>query len=356
MPDIDLPPLPSLSPPEREEIMEAIVDGYTAPDLTRVLYFKWGMKIENYVDLHQGFYDVVTSLIKWTEQRGKTLELLTVAYAENTGNPRLKQAAQAHGISREEVTQKYDLSQPPPPRPSLEAAVNKHSRLIDYGRFLRRFANLGDRICRIEHPDKLGTGFLVGPDLLLTNFHVVSTTPESIDTAKVARTVCRFDYQEDRGGKTYRLRAEPVASRPYSQSDITGTGEPAANELDYALLQLSEAVGKTAAGSGGIERGWFPLSSDPLLALRDFVVVPQHPDGRHLEVAWGTALAFNSNLTRVRHDVTTDFGSSGSPCFTFDLELFGLHHASDPKTNPKFNQAIPLTRIAEDLAARGVAV
>jgi hypothetical protein len=54
----------------------------------------------------------------------------------------------------------------------------------------------------------------------------------------------------------------------------------------------------------------------------------------------------------VRYDTSTDLGSSGSPCLTVDLEIFGLHHATDPMRNPQYNQAIPLDMIASDLKAK----
>jgi hypothetical protein len=73
------------------------------------------------------------------------------------------------------------------------------------------------------------------------------------------------------------------------------------------------------------ERAWFSLAPErALLAVRDFVVVPQHPGGETLSVAWGNVLAFNSAATRVRYDAITDNGSSGSPCFTADLDIFDL--------------------------------
>ena len=53
----------------------------------------------------------------------------------------------------------------------------------------------------------------------------------------------------------------------------------------------------------------------------------------------------------MRYDVTTASGSSGSPCLPFDLDIIGLHHAAEPASNPRYNQAIPLWAIAKDLEA-----
>jgi len=360
--DTELKPAPRLSGPQLEEVSEAIVDAFDVRELTQVLKFKWGITLSNYVDLHQGFYGVVGGLIEWTERRGKTLELVALVCAERPSNETVQQVGLALGISSADARQKYDLTQKPPEKPALEALVARHSRFVDYGQFLSRFRALGNRICRVETPHMLGTGFLVGPDRVLTNFHVIEAAEKS---NTIAQTVCRFDYHEDgdaaaggrapRGPTVCRLASgQPLANSPYSESDTSGQGEPKADELDYAVLQLADQIGERPA-VGADQRGWFSLLIErPLLALHDFAVVPQHPEGRRLEVAWGTVLNFSSRGTRVRYDTSTSAGSSGAPCLTVDLEIFGLHHARDPSTNPQFNQAIPLDLIATDLKSKNI--
>ena len=358
MGDTELKPTPKLSGPQLEEVSEAIVDAFDIRELTQVLRFKWGITLGNYVDPHQGFYGIVGDLIEWTERRGKTLELVALVCAERPDNEIVQQVGRALGISSVDARQKYDLTQTRPEKPALEALVAHQSRFVDYGRFLSRFCALGRRICRVETPSMLGTGFLVGPDRVLTNFHVIE--------AAGAQTVCRFDYHEDGhaaaaagrvppGPTVCRLASgKPLAESRYSESDRSGQGEPKADELDYAMLQLADRIGERPT-EGGDQRGWFSLQTErPLLTLHDFAVVPQHPEGRRLEVAWGTVLSFSSLGTRVRYDTSTSAGSSGAPCFTVDLEIFGLHHARDPSTHPQFNQAIPLDLIAADLKSKNI--
>jgi len=362
MGDTELKPAPKLSGPQLEEVSEAIVDAFDMRELTQVLRFKWGITLGNYIDLHQGFYGAVGDLIAWTERRGKTLELVALVCAERPGNETVQQVGRALGISSADARQKYDLTQKPPEKPALEALVARQSRFVDYGRFLSRFRALGHRICRVETPQMLGTGFLIGPDRVLTNFHVIEADEKS---NTIAQTACRFDYYEDgdaaaagrapSGPTACRLASgQPLATSRYSESDTSGQGEPKADELDYALLQLADRIGERPTGDGD-QRGWFSLQTErPLLALHDFAIVPQHPEGRRLEVALGTVLNFSSLGTRVRYDTSTSVGSSGAPCLTVDLEIFGLHHARDPSTNPQFNQAIPLDLIAADLKSKNV--
>lgn len=362
MPEDDLKPAPALTKEQKEKLNDAIVDGFSEAELRNALRYKWGVGLDNYVNVKQGFYNTVADFIAWTDRKGKTSELAALAYAERPGNDTVRQLAQDLGLPLIEIKQKYDPAAQPPARPPLQAMVARHSRFVNYEKFLKRFKAVGDRVCKIETPTKVGTGFLVGADLVLTNFHVV----DEVAAADGKKVACEFDFHtaEEQAGNAggqgnestfCRLAANwEVAKSPFSKSDMTGVGEPKEDELDYALLRLEKKVGE-AAGPSGAQRGWFDLAAErPVLAMRDFVVVPQHAQGRVLEVAWGAALSFNTPGNRVKHDATTDTGSSGSPCMTVDLDIFGLHHATDPNPNPKFNQAIPLDIIYKDLQAKKV--
>lgn len=358
MADDDMKPMRELQGKELEQIANAIVKGYRANTLSRILRFKWGVVLEDHVNVNHGFLDVVTDLIDWTERKGRTLELLKLAFAENPENPQLQQAAKELGISIEDARRKYDLDVPAERPASLEAAVNAQSRLINFELFQTRLPALGNRICRIETPVKKGTGFLVSPDRVLTNFHVVKELIENKSLEE--HTVCRFDYRGLEGdvapvGKPYKLAANGVlAKSPYSQSDLSGDGDPGPGELDYALLQLTEKVGNTP-GSDNKERGWFNLVTESsVVAMRDFIVIAQHAEAQPLEIAWGHVVGFPAAGSRLRYDTTTEAGSSGSPCFTIDLNILALHHAAEPKNKPTYNQAVPLWLVARDLKANKI--
>src|SRR5262249_13169136 len=158
--DIELKPVPKLSGAQLQEISEAIADAFDVDEFKRILRFKWGIILGKYINLGQGFYGVVGDLINWTEQRGKTLELVALVCAERPDNGAVQHVGHALGISLADATQKYDLTKRAPEKSALEAIVARRSRFVDYGRFLSRFRALGNRICRVETPMMLGTGFL----------------------------------------------------------------------------------------------------------------------------------------------------------------------------------------------------
>lgn len=90
------------------------------------------------------------------------------------------------------------------------------------------------------------------------------------------------------------------------------------------------------------------------MSIDDFVMIPQHPDGRPLELAFGALLKYNDAANRVRYDTNTEPGSSGSPCFDISLQPFALHHASGPAKNLGYNQGVPLREIIKLMKTRNI--
>ncbi|HRB80670.1 MAG TPA: trypsin-like peptidase domain-containing protein [Nitrospira sp.] len=342
----DLQEVKRLTGSEIEAIVEAIVDGYNRAGLEQALLFDWGEILENRVNVYTGLFNIATELIRWTELKGRTLDLVRLLYERNSGNPRLRQ-----------VAERYRLAASNAPRPtSLESLISTRSRFLDYDRFTSRFATFGRRVCKITTQHRTGTGTLIGPDLVLTNFHVIEEVYYAPSLATAVR--CHFSGiggADDENDLQCGLAPIPnwiVQHSLCSSSDITGTGTAGMDELDYALLRLEKNIGEETSHEGH-RRGWFKLGeSDPIMGRGDFIVIPQHPNGSSLQIAWGQLLEPNSTGSRFRHDATTDGGSSGALCFNTELEPFGLHHATQPVmvgTNPHYNQCIPLRLVAADL-------
>lgn len=345
------------APPTLEEVAEAMLSAYDRNALTTLLLFRWGWVLDEQVFLGQPYKAVMRDLVQLTEQQGQRADLVAIALAERPGNPKLQAVATQYGLTLPKVTQRFQPGRPKPA--TLEALVAERSRLIDFARFSQRLAQLGDCICRIEMPEPggegliVGTGFLIAKNLVLTNYHVAAEV--IADPTLYTEMTCRFDHRSDvKKGRTVSLSGPPLASSPYSQSDVTGDGEPGADELDYAILPLAEKIADTA-GASGQPRGFIALETTPRAVARsEIVMVCQQAGGRELQMAWGEVTAFPGKGRRVRYDVTTENGSSGSPCLTADLDLVGLHHAADPEQDPKFNQAVPIWLVARHAEKAGV--
>jgi len=262
----------------------------------------------------------------------------------------------------------------------LELKIKDAQSTFDIGTWRSRLGEIEGRVCRIEFPETVaqGTGFLVGPSVVLTNYHVI----EKLKDGALAPTsaVLRFDYKvaEDgvtvQPGTTFRLAADWLLdSSRYSERDkeVAPSQDPAPDELDFALLQVEGAPGKAPVGGptgdpSPVLRKWVeaPAEDYDFTSQRSLYIV-QHPDGRPMQVAIDSEAVLlppkglNGNRTRIRYTTTTEPGSSGSPCFGPNWQWVALHHSGDPKywqgQRPEYNQGVPLTAIRQLLSARGKA-
>lgn len=241
---------------------------------------------------------------------------------------------------------------------SLEQTVKARSDTLEFVEWFVSLAQIRGAVCRIEDardPRKaIGTGFLVGPDLVLTNFHVMEkyvTAAPSMDTSTLA---FRFDYAIETTGENYGKTISPasagwlVSSAPYSSTSGAGT------DLDYTLIRLATPVGEDSVD--GVSRGWLELSSlVPAPKANEVLFVAQHPKGTSLKMAVGTVLRPPAN-GHIRYDTETQGGSSGSPCLDATLQLVAVHQGSNsdrPRDVP-YNEGVHVDAIIGHLAANGV--
>jgi hypothetical protein len=300
------------------------------------------------------FESEVFQLIRRTKQEGWTEELVTAATSAS-GNAKMKNLANA--LSLVEVDGDTRLVQR-----SLERTVREKSGFADFLPWAEKLIRLGHKMCRIEDASTarkaLGTGFLVAPDLVLTNYHVVEGHIASNAKADPTQLGCRFDYAVGPVGENPGLLKPLAASwlvahRQYSAVDSGDQGGlPKETELDYALLRLADPIGEAPSPDGDGKRGWIPVSTGVALPEpNDILFIVQHPKGSPLKLAVGRILLRNGNQTRIRYDANTEPGSSGSAGFDAKLGLVLLHHGGDPDTGrlAQFNQGIPIDRIVADL-------
>lgn len=171
-----------------------------------------------------------------------------------------------------------------------------------------------------------GTGFLIAPNLLLTNHHVLNS-PEVAAAAEI-----EFDFEvpeeqllvEIATPEPPAVRFRLDASRLFLTSPVSGGG------LDFTFVWTSEDPSKQF-GSIKLERGSF------LIRPGEPVFVIHHPRGRLKEASLDDTELLGINSTCVLYAADTDFGSSGACVFNSRGKLVALHHAfregADLKTN-----------------------
>jgi hypothetical protein len=314
---------------------------------------------------HQDALDVeYWTVIEQVEAEGWLADLARAAYESVPRNPALGALVVEFGLTSVvgALPQAVQGGGVPPAAggPALERMVRERSSLNDVPTFLGSLAGLEGRVCRIETTGlkARGTGFLVGPDLIMTNHHVVADSLPAKPGA--GGLVCRFDYLvgsdgvEVRSGRTVGLAADwLVCAQPHDPSDVslTANGPPAADALDFALLRLAEPVGdlprKGDPAPDNPARGWIGVDRSLAAGEGDDIFILQHPDGAPLKLGVGRITALFAQGLRMRHDVTTEPGSSGSPVLDRALRLIGLHHVGDPNAfrNALWNQAVPVANI-----------
>lgn len=246
--------------------------------------------------------------------------------------------------------------------PGLQRNVKPYLVKLDIRVWAERLLKVERRVCRVEMDgDALGTGFLVGPDAVLTNWHVFEAAK---DAGKADKLGCRFDFEKLPDGTTQPGQlvalagADALDTSPYSPGEKVGKPDdpmPTAEQLDYALLRLATRVGDQQVD--GAPRGWITLPKAVLpLAANAPILIVQHPEGSPMKLAMDTeaVVGLNGNGTRLRYKTNTEPGSSGSPVFSMDWDLVALHHSGDPKySNPSFNQGVPIELIRQRIEKDG---
>ena len=256
-----------------------------------------------------------------------------------------------------------------PPSPTLQRPVNTKTitipeaiilkdQRVDYA-FVEGALRVAASVARLEIPrifsgqrdgeSGKGTGWLIAPGLLLTNYHVIEARDldhgeapalEADLKAQGAATRVWFDYRAEAGGHVEHAASELLA---WSGPDA----------LDYALLRLRPPLP---------ERRPLPIvRTMPALAQGARLNIVQHPNGgpvrfgirRNYYVGTGDEPHFLRYLT------DTEGGSSGSPVLNDAWLVLGLHHAAaevqaqqhDGQTVFVNNEGIAIDKILQALPA-----
>ncbi len=222
----------------------------------------------------------------------------------------------------------------------LTLPIGRVKWLIDV---LGRLQTLAPAVCRLEVTrngvKQRGTGFRIAPELLLTNWHVLTF----LGTAATAVTA-EFGFEDDGqgGGLASTAISCDVATVKTNKANDWGVitvSTPLSD--DIPILEISEAVA-------------------PQNGMPAFIV--QHPGGERKRLAYvrNQITFFNDRVVHYLSD--TQGGSSGSPVFDEAGRLVALHHAGgrpqEVAGKPPLakNEGIRISAVAQGLADAGIAV
>jgi len=361
--------LQELAGEQIEALSKALSKAMNENTLERAVYSSTGDRLyKEYVGKGKPLRPTIESLLISLEERGITLHFLLYVYRNWKNNSRLRTAiaemvpeaaGEFDGAAAALSIQRGGVIQPDSPptanAPGFQSNVRPNLQQLDVRAWYHEYLKIESCVCRIEQDGApLGTGFLVGPQAVLTNWHVVETAKAANNLDRIG---CRFDYVRlasgaRKDGLTVLLANNDgdhglVDYSPYGENEGRNIHipPPKPDELDFALLRLERAVGDEE------NRGWIPLpASLSKPPVGDPVQIVQHPDGASMKLVIDTnaVLKTDDNTPRIRYTTNTEPGSSGSPCLTMDWRLFGLHHYGDPEwLEPKFNQGIPAALVRD---------
>ena len=198
--------------------------------------------------------------------------------------------------------------------------------------FLNKGVEVAKAVVRvIVGASSQGTGFMITPDLLLTNHHVLS------EKELLSTTRFEFNYQLDIKGNALTVGEFSAKEDGLYHSN---------KELDYAIVELDDSPGNKFAY----------LTLHPLKAfLNQRVNIIQHPYGLPKQISIQNNFVEYRDKKLLQYLTTTMKGSSGSPVFNDDWEVVALHHAGgmllEPETKRRYfrNEGILISAILDDL-------
>jgi len=170
------------------------------------------------------------------------------------------------------------------------------------------------------------TGFMVTPELLMTNHHVLPVTDLAGFSALIEDAAVEFGYEFDLDGRMEKPRVFALDPAAFLYTN---------EELDLALVAVSPS---DTSGTFRVSNQGYLVLNGTLgkTGLGDYATIIQHPDGRDQQIALRNNEIIDTSLPAVLiYKSDTAHGSSGAPVFNNEWQVIALHSAGVPKQNAR---------------------
>jgi endonuclease I/V8-like Glu-specific endopeptidase len=166
--------------------------------------------------------------------------------------------------------------------------------------------------------DGYGTGFMVSPQLLLTNHHVL------LSHQAASFSQIEFNYQDGADGQPLHSIVFNLDSEAFFLTDA---------RLDYTLVAVRGEARNNISLS---EFGWNRLvEAEGKIIVGEYVSIIQHPSGKSKQLALRENQLIDVLDDFLHYRTDTAPGSSGSPVFNDQWEVVALHHSGVPNRDPE---------------------
>jgi len=158
-----------------------------------------------------------------------------------------------------------------------------------------------------------GTGFMVAPNLVMTNNHV-------LPNSEIASfSILEFDYQLDKVGNI-----QPSVFFSLQPSDFFVTSV----EFDYTIVAVN-SISKNNINLS--DYGWNKLMGEGKALIGDPLNIIQHPNGGYKQIVLQSNKLIDLLPIHAHYLTDTEPGSSGSLVCNNQWEVVALHHAGVPR-------------------------
>ncbi|MGP6089600.1 trypsin-like peptidase domain-containing protein [Antarctobacter jejuensis] len=355
----------ALSRPSRNELWRILLDAYPGISALTLVLRLVGRNIEDHSTPGSNRPEKYMEVVVAADAGGWVDDLMGGVFDHQEGNEdiraRLSALTQQIEAERNAPVRKVSLFDHAYSDEADDKLASALQRTVREGQpdaevrvFADRLTDISHAVCSVEWSrEHQGTGLLIGPRTLITNFHVI----EPMQGQPVSDLTARFGFERGEGAiirdgkRTAFADSWLIHARPPDPADDVGgpAGPPAAAHLDYAVVRL------TAAPDG--VQPVTPMPASPGVQGNDIVLI-QHPAGAPKKISFGRITALTGEGRRLRYDANTKPGSSGSPVLDHTGQLIALHHAGDPNFDrmAQYNQAVPISLILADMTANQVEV
>ncbi len=204
-------------------------------------------------------------------------------------------------------------------------------------RLLELALTASQAVARILTANGLGSGFLAGTGLVMTNHHVIRSTQEAQPCA------FQFNYQLDRDfnpAPVHTARTRP-GGLFYTNPDLDVTVvEIEAQPEDVAPLQLARQQ---------VQR-------------QERVNIIQHPGGHFKKISMQNNFVEFADAHHLQYLTSTEPGSSGAPVLNNEFVVVGIHHSGgqllEPDSQRRYlrNAGSSMIAVLDDLGKNAPAI
>jgi Trypsin-like peptidase domain/Effector-associated domain 1 len=271
-------------------------------------------------------------LVQWADAQGLLGDLVEAAYASRPRNMEIREVAEALGVTA-----------------TVDSDTLSRVRPINFPRdeWLSTLNRIEHQICWISCGRAKGTGWLIGPDLLVTARSLVVELIDGTADSHVLEAIFAAFPNRD-----LRSRREPPARLA---DDWLVAGSSAS---EFAILRLRDRLGLRPALPGAYGfRQWISLRRHAVPAQGATVVIPFRPGTgrREISISPGAIKVVEAHAMTYRR--AGDDAAIGAPVFNSDWELLALRvptTARWPLAGASDSRAIPIGDIVDYLDAHGL--